>query len=223
MTALLFDLDGTIADSLPLILKSSQAACGKLGLQVSDERIIGYIGLPLVQTGEILLGKGRGEEYLNVYQEIFFANHDREMRAFPGMKELLVFCREKGAKLGLVTSKTHRGACATLSSLELDGFFDAVVTFDDDCGHKPSPGPAFHALQKLGEEPRNSAFIGDSLYDMRCGKQAGMAACAVSWGAASADELLAENPDAVVNTTEELKAWLINFIETKSAKKARPR
>jgi len=109
MTALLFDLDGTIADSLPLILQSSRRTCDKLGLQVSDERIIGYIGLPLLQVGEILLGQGLGGKYLETYQEIFFANHDNEFCVFPGMKELLALCRE-GAQSWAWSLPKRRGA-----------------------------------------------------------------------------------------------------------------
>ena len=213
MTALLFDLDGTLVDSVPLIVESSRLTALELGISVTEREIINMIGLPLVQAGDLLLGEGSGELYYRTYQKHFASLYESYFNLFSGVWEMLTECRCLGAKMAIVTSKSDLGANITLDRLNLRGFFDVIVTCNSGCGHKPQPEPALFAMERLNATPKDSVFIGDSMYDMQCGRAAETATCAVSWGSGTEEELLAEKPDKIAYTVDELHQYLRAFIK----------
>ena len=209
MPAVLFDFDGTLADTLPLILGSSRIACENLNIPYNESEINSYIGLPLIKTGELLLGEGKGELYYRTYQEAYHHLPKEAFTLFPGIREMLSDLKEKSVPMAIVTSKSKRGACHSLSNLDIESFFSIIVTVDDECGHKPDPGPALFALNKLGiNTPVGSFFVGDSLFDILCGKAAGLTTCAVTWGAMDKESLLEINPDFLLDNPKDLQKLL---------------
>ena len=88
-------------------------------------------------------------------------------------------------------------------------FFSVIVTASEPCAHKPSPEPAFLALERLAKSADNAVFVGDSPYDIQCGKGANLAACGVTWGMATKDQLAAYNPDYLADTVEQLQAIIL--------------
>jgi pyrophosphatase PpaX len=117
----------------------------------------------------------------------------------PGLKA-------EGRKLGIVTAKRHRTVGLALDRFPaLANAFDVVVGFEDTSRHKPDPEPVLLAVGKLGGEPEEAVYVGDSPFDIGAAKAAGVFAVAVGWGGIHSDErLLAEEPDAFVHTPEEL-------------------
>jgi pyrophosphatase PpaX len=112
----------------------------------------------------------------------------------------------EGRRLGIVTAK--RQVTVQLAFEVLPGlkrYFDVVVGSDDTDRHKPDPEPILLALERLGVEPEAAAYVGDSPFDIRAAKAAGVAAIGVTWGGIhSAERLRAEEPDALVDDAEEL-------------------
>jgi pyrophosphatase PpaX len=125
------------------------------------------------------------------------------------MTEVLTTLKEEGRRLGIVTAKRRETVRLAFSYLPLERFFDVVVGSDDTERHKPDPAPLEHALALLGATRAESVYVGDSPFDVRAAKSAGMHAIAVTWGGIHPRERLeAEGPDAVVESAEELLAAL---------------
>ncbi|MEG1537022.1 MAG: HAD-IA family hydrolase, partial [Clostridiales bacterium] len=203
MSALIFDLDGTLSDSLPLIVEASQGALAEAGVTVSRDRIISYIGFPLVDTGELLLGSGRGQEYFDLYQKHYHAS-DKKLMAFPGIVEMLQALKLAGHQVAIATSKKELSAMESLAQIGVVSLLDAVVTVDSACGIKPGPGPALKAMALLQASPERSLFVGDSLHDLRCAKAAGVAFVGVTWGACSKEQLLLAEADYIAEDVADL-------------------
>ncbi len=212
MPAILFDLDGTIANSLPCIIECSRLACRDLNIPYDEDKIISLIGIPMLQTGEMLLGPGRGEEYRSIYNAHFLQCPEPKMTAYEGMPQLLRKLKARGIDLGIVTSKVKNGCLNSLSILDLHDIFDILVTASDDCGHKPTAGPALFACEQLSLDKEQVIFVGDSYFDINCGKAAGIATCGVTWGACNKEQLAAYEPDFLVETVPQLEQILEDWL-----------
>ncbi len=128
-----------------------------------------------------------------------------ELEAFPGVLDLLDVLRDEGRRLGIVTAKRLRTVGLAIDRIPALGKVDVVIGAEDTERHKPEPDPVLEALRRLRAEPAEAAYVGDSPFDIRAAKAAGVLAVAVGWGGIHPDErLLREEPDALVHTTEEL-------------------
>jgi len=210
MSALIFDMDGTLADTIPFILAASHGALIEVGKDVSDATILSYIGLPLIATGEDFLGTGRGEEYLDLYQK-HFLSAPYSPQPFPGIIEMMRDLHSAGKKLAIATSKRQAAAEETVAHIGVGEFFDVLVTYESNCGHKPGPGPALKAMELLAAKPEESIFIGDSMFDINCAKNAGIASCGVTWGAADEQELREGGATFIAHTVDQLRQILLDF------------
>ena len=213
MTAYLFDLDGTLADSLPIILQSSRLALKELGREVSDEQIIALIGVPLIEAGDILLGEGQGELYFKYYQKHFATMDMSDFAAFSGVDELLGRLKAAGGKLACVTSKRRIAAEATLKQIGLLHYFPVQVCAENTEYHKPHAEPALIALKALNALEDTAVFIGDSIFDIGCATNAGILSCGVTWGAGAEQELLEAGANYIAHTTSELAAILLALLK----------
>lgn len=192
---LLFDLDGTLADTIELIIFCFRETLRLLELPPrSDEQILSEIGRPLhLQARDI--DPERADEIFSLYQNLYAQHHDELVREFPGVREALAELVEGGYRMGVVTSKRDFSALPDLKFFRLEEFFEVVITADDTTQHKPHPEPVLEALRRLGVVPAQATFIGDSPYDLRCAHAAGVLAGAVAWGPFARVILEAEKPD----------------------------
>jgi len=213
MTAYLFDLDGTLADTLPLIIQSSRLALTEFQRETTDEEIIALIGVPLLETGEILLGEGMGEIYRECYHRHFSSLDSSGLRAFPGMAELLAELSAAGGKLACVTSKRRIPAEQTLTQTGLRAFFSALICAESCEKHKPHAEPALIALRLLQATEEKAIFIGDSVFDIGCAVNAGIISCGVTWGAEQEQRLIQAGADHIAHDTGELRAILLGVRE----------
>lgn len=181
MAAFIFDLDGTLANTIPIIRRVARITSEQYGISSTDEDIDRYIGVPLIVTGEEVLGKGRGEEYTLAYAKNYQA-HKSELQAFPGIVPMLQALAEAGAKMAIATSKREKPAHETLELIGAAPYFDIVLNSESGCGYKPAAGPALKAMELLDSKPEESWFIGDSLHDIACGQAAGIGTIGVTWG-----------------------------------------
>ncbi len=202
--AILFDWDGTLADTIELILFTFEETLRRLGLPPRcREEILSQVGRPLMEQA-MDIDPARAEEIFSTYQSLYERNHGRLVKEFPGIREALEGLRARGYLMALVTSKRAQGALYDLRHFGYEGFFDAVVTADDTVQHKPRPEPALEALRRLGAAPGESTFIGDSPFDVRCAHAAGMSMGAVEWGPFPRGVLEAEKPDYWVRDPADL-------------------
>jgi pyrophosphatase PpaX len=207
----LFDLDGTVVDTVELITKSFRHA-GRVvfGHALPDEEFMAYVGQPLMEQMR-LLSADHAQELYDAYREYNHRRHDELIRGYIGMEAALLALRAAGRRLGLVTSKSADTTEMAFRAVGLREHFEAVVTASDTTAHKPSPEPLFLCLERLAAQRPGEPFdrsraiyIGDSPFDIQAGRAAGMATAAVTWGIFSRKELEGAGPDHVVQQPGDL-------------------
>jgi pyrophosphatase PpaX len=209
-TTVLFDLDGTLIDSGPIILASMRhASLTVLGREPDEELVRAAIGGPGLVAQMRDLDPRRVDELVDAYRAHNEPLH-AELEAFEDVLELLPRLRAEGRSLGIVTAKRVRTVELALDRFPaLRDVMDVIVGAEDTERHKPDPDPLLEALRRLGAAPATAAYVGDSPFDVRAAKAAGVLAVAVGWGGIHPDErLLHAGPDALVHTAEELHAVL---------------
>jgi pyrophosphatase PpaX len=205
---MLFDLDGTLIDSVQLILESYRHTLATHGLPPrSDEEWLRGVGTPLsAQFAAWRDDPAMMEALIATYREYNLANHDRMVRVFPGIVEAVNALRERGVPMGLVTSKARQGA---LRGLRLVGLADAMrvlVCADEVTNAKPHPEPVATAVRLLGVDPHTTVYVGDSIHDLHSGRGAGVKTAAVLWGPFTRAQLEPGQPDFWLEDPAELLA-----------------
>ena len=205
----LFDFDGTVLDSGEIILASMRHATKTvLGREIEDEVLMAAVGGSGLAEQMRLLDATRVDELVDVYRAHNEPLHT-SLACCAGMEDALERLKEEGRKLGLVTAKRRATVALAFETVPIEHLFDVVVGSDDTERHKPHPDPLLHALDLLDADADDAVYVGDSPFDIRAAKAAGMHAVAVTWGGIHPRERLeAEGPDAVVASAEELLAAL---------------
>jgi pyrophosphatase PpaX len=205
----LFDLDGTVVDSGAIILASMRHATREvLGRDYSDEELLRTVGGPGLEAQMEALAPERVDELVTVYRAHNEPLHD-ELEACAGMDDVVARLHEEGRRLGVVTAKRRSTVELAFDRVPLGHLFETIVGGDETERHKPDPEPLLLAASRLGADPAETAYVGDSPFDVRAAKAAGMFAVAVTWGRIhDRSRLEAEEPDAIVDTAEELLAVL---------------
>lgn len=206
----LFDLDGTLADTIELIVNSGQHAFRTvLGLEVARADILRHLGRPLHQhLGEYANSPEQLEDLVRTYRGYQVEHHDRLTRAYDGVNDLVRWLASDGRTLGVVTSKIEPLARRALRLLNIEQHFPVVVGLESTTKHKPEPEPVLHAMERIGAAPHETCYVGDSPFDIASGNAAGVASIAVTWGAFTEDDLLAHRPTRVARSAAELREVL---------------
>jgi pyrophosphatase PpaX len=210
--AVLFDLDGTLIDSITLIAEAARHAFSACDVAApADADWLSDLGLPLRAMFARFAEEGRIEELIGHYREYQVANHDRLVSCYAEIPEVVGSLKELGYTLGVVTSKSERLADRGLTYTQLKQYFDTIVGLESCVRHKPDPEPVITALGRLGFRPEDSIFVGDSPYDMAAGRAAGTAVAAALWGPftraqleLSTPELMLERPSDLLRGLEQL-------------------
>jgi pyrophosphatase PpaX len=205
----LFDLDGTVVDSGAIILASLRHATRTvLGETIPDERLLATVGGSGLASQMRDFDPERVEELVRVYTEHNKPLH-AELVACVGMLDLLEELKREGRTLGIVTAKRRATVALAFETVPIEHLFDVVVAGDETQRHKPHREPLLRALAQAGAAAGESAYVGDSPFDVQAARAGGLAAVAVTWGGIHTRERLErEKPDHVVNTVEELRAAL---------------
>jgi pyrophosphatase PpaX len=201
----LFDLDGTVVDSGSIILASMRHATREvLGEEFGDAELMQAVGGPGLEAQMAVFAPDRVEELVRVYRAHNEPLHD-ELEACVGMEDVLVRLHEEGRRLGVVTAKRRSTVELAFARVPISHLFETVVGGDETEKHKPDPEPLLLAAERMGADPAQTAYVGDSPFDIRAAKAAGMHAIAVTWGRIHDRERLErEEPDAIVERAEEL-------------------
>jgi pyrophosphatase PpaX len=188
--AVLFDLDGTLVDTVPFILAGVRHAFAGEPRGPSDAEWIAGIGTPLrTQLAQFAASPARVELLLQRYRDFWIQHHDAETRLFPGAGDTVRALKAAGHPIGVVTAKLEAGAERTLRHVGLREQVDVIVAADTVERSKPDPMPVRHALDRVGRAPGEAVMIGDSTHDLAAGRGAGTVTAGVCWGAATREEL----------------------------------
>jgi pyrophosphatase PpaX len=201
----LFDLDGTVVDSGAIILASMRHATrAVLGIEASDAELMQAVGGPGLEAQMAAFAPDRVDELVRVYRAHNEPLHD-ELEACEGMEDVIVRLHADGTRLGIVTAKRRSTVELAFKRLRVHHLFETVVGGDETERHKPEPEPLLLAARRLGVDPIDCAYVGDSPFDIRAAKAARMYAVAVTWGRIhDRGRLEAEQPSVIVDTAEEL-------------------
>ncbi|MCG0238251.1 MAG: pyrophosphatase PpaX [Firmicutes bacterium] len=204
--AVLFDLDGTLIDTNELILVSFDHVFREhLGLQVPRAQVVRHFGEPLSTILARFAPPERVPELIAAYRAFNLAHHDRLVRPIPGVRAALDRLRAAGVPLAVTTSKRRETAYRGLRLFGLEGYFQAVVTWEDATRHKPDPEPVLVTLDRLGVPPGDRVLmVGDSVSDLLAGRAAGVRTAAVAWSLVPRAELEACAPDFWLERPEDL-------------------
>lgn len=205
--AVLFDLDGTLVDSLPLIIQTYRKVFYDLKIPWGDGQVVKLIGLPLVEIAGYFV-KNNESRFVDLYQHYYQLEHDNLTRLFPGTYAALCRLKELGLKIGIVTSKGKPVTMRTMAYTGLDRLMDVVVTAHDVQKPKPDPEPLLKALAVLKTAADRAVLVGDSSFDILTAQNTGVLALGVTWGLDSKEELERLNPDGLLDSWEELNNYL---------------
>ena len=204
----LFDLDGTLIDSVRLILDSYHHTLAAHGLPPrTDAEWLEGVGTPLTaQFGALEDATGMLDALIATYREYNLRHHDRMVTVYPGVVDAVRELKEEGILTGLVTSKNRSGALRGLALARLESLMDVLVCADEVQNPKPHPEPVEKAMRLLGSDPAATIYVGDSIHDMRSGRAAGVWTAAVLWGPFGRSHLEGASPDYWLEKPEELLA-----------------
>lgn len=206
----LFDLDGTLIDSIRLIIDSYHHTLATHGIAPrSDAEWLAGIGTPLwVQFGEWAHDAETMQAMVATYREYNLAHHDARITPYPGVIGMVEAVRARGVRMGVVTSKNNSGARRGLKLIGVEAAMDVVIGADDVQNPKPHPEPIHRAIEQLGVAAESTIYVGDSLHDMHAGRAAGVRTGAVLWGPFGREHLAPSAPDHWLERPEDLIAML---------------
>jgi len=205
----LFDLDGTVVDSGSMILASMRHATREvLGEEYADEELMHAVGGPGLEAQMAVFAPDQVDELVRVYRAHNEPLHD-ELEACAGMESVLVRLHEEGRRLGVVTAKRRSTVELAFARVPLAHLFETIVGGDETARHKPDPEPLLLAAERMGADPAQTAYVGDSPFDILAAKAAGMYAIAVTWGRIHDRAKLEQvEPDAMVDKPAELLEYV---------------
>ena len=208
--AVLFDLDGTLIDSIELILASMRYAFAKCErVAPTDTEWLAGVGTPLRTMFEPYSeDESAVDAFIAAYREHQFAHHDALVRCYEDVPATVTELAKRGHPLAVVTSKTEMLARRGLDCVGILQHFDVVIGCDTCTRHKPHPEPVLTALRRLGYEPDEAVFVGDSVHDVAAGNAAGVTTIAALWGPFSREQLAEADPDKFLERITELPQLL---------------
>ncbi len=203
--AVLFDLDGTLLDTVPFILAAVRHAFDGYPRAPTDAEWIDGIGTPLKKQLEQFAVRPEDVEGLyEKYREFWLGKHDRFTKPFDDAVEVVRTLHAAGHPLGVVTAKVEVGTHRSLRHVGIDAFMSVVVAADSGVPPKPAPDGVWLAARRLDRSPAETVFIGDSPHDVAAGNAAGVVTIAATWGACTREQLAAASPRYFAGSISEL-------------------
>jgi pyrophosphatase PpaX len=210
LRAVLFDLDGTLIDSIGLIVDAMHHAFeGFTGTVPEDSAWMAGIGTPLFKQ---LALYARSPEELELLREKYrayqFIHHDNVIKEYPGTTAVLENLNARGLVMGIVTSKGDELSRRGLELTGLAKFLPVVISADSVTKYKPEPEPVLLALERLGVSADSALMLGDSPHDISSGNAAGVRTIGALWGPFTRDQIAVAKPNYWISNISELPALL---------------
>ena len=208
-TLIIFDWDGTLMDSIGLIVEAMHIAGEAHGFTTTDKAVKDIIGLSLMKGIELLYPQASTEQKLLIqqsYSDYYIANSQRTP-FFAPIKSMLETLQQQNRQLAVATGKKRKGLDRVLDASDSHHYF-VMTRCADEAGSKPDPQMLTDILQHTEQKISDAVFIGDSIYDIQMANSLGMTSIAVNYGTASSDELAAQQPTYQVDTPQALAELL---------------
>jgi HAD superfamily hydrolase (TIGR01509 family) len=212
MKLIIWDFDGTLADTRPIIEAGMDHALGVLGLDPGlRETWLESVGLPVEEGIQRTFGPlGIGlDEVVKAYRSFKHTEHDSMLKGFDGIHELLDELRAAGIPMAIASSKRGQALRRQLKVLGWEGYFDPIVTPDEVAAGKPDPESLRVVLAAHGLAPADAVMVGDSTYDLDMAQRAGVPSVAVGHGFSSQEAMAAYGPRAFAPDTAALRDILL--------------
>ncbi|GGL48470.1 HAD family hydrolase [Sporolactobacillus putidus] len=206
----LFDFDGTLANTLPLTIYGMQEAFQKFDGRLFDKEGIVMMFGP-TEDGMIAKNFRHREniqEAIDFYYQFYENRHHDYVEDNADILKLLRELKEYDVKIGVITGKSRRAYLLSEKALGFEGLFESVITGDDVSRPKPDPEGIIKTLKKFGAAPESSIYIGDSNNDILAGKAAGIQTAAVQWLPVSQSNSFPAKPDYYWTKVHEFMDWL---------------
>ena len=209
MAAIIFDFDGTLADTQRGIIATAQEVLRRMGREPADERALAAtIGLPLREN--FTRGAGLSEEEADravaIYREIFETFAIPAITVFPGVEEVLAALSARGVPMAVASSRGQHSLEGLMHHLGLDRYIPLTLVFGVETAARPKPAPdiLYVILGKLGVKPEEAVVVGDTTFDIEMGRAAGCYTCGVSYGNQSAGQLAGASPNYLLDDLRKL-------------------
>ncbi|MED1852130.1 HAD-IA family hydrolase [Brevibacillus borstelensis] len=181
MRTILFDFDGTVADTLPMIFNSFRSTFQHfLQRHYTDQEIVAMFGPPEMGILENMIASEQLADAVTHFYDFYAAEHQLVSNP-PEMIRLLDRLEQAGISMGIVTGKGRRSADISLKEWGLAPYFDVVIAGDEVTNPKPDPEGILLAMEQLGATPEQTIYVGDSNADIIAGKAAGLVTVGVTW------------------------------------------
>lgn len=207
MNAIIFDFDGTIADTAPGIVHTMKATFLRMGKPVpTEEAMRQTIGIPLGKALQMLnnLTEEETKTAVETYSELFMTHEVGRTTIFPNVFETLSYFKNKGIKMAIATSRNVESLEIILEKNNLSGFFEQMVTNNDHLTPKPAPDMVLTLLDRMGISEKETLVVGDTTFDIMMGNRANCHTCAVTYGNHTRKQLATAKPDYIINSFDEL-------------------
>ncbi|MEN2752049.1 HAD-IA family hydrolase [Psychrobacter sp. FBL11] len=208
-TLVIFDWDGTLMDSIGLIVESMHVAGEAHGFCTTDQAVKDIIGLSLMNGIEILYPQASESQKLAIQQSYadYYIPNSHRTPFFTPIESMLQALQQQGRKLAVATGKKRRGLDRVLTASASQHYFE-ITRCADESGSKPNPQMLTDILEHTQQSISKAVFIGDSIYDIQMANKLGMTSIAVDYGTATNKELAAQQPTYQVDTPQALTELL---------------
>lgn len=214
-SSIIFDLDGTLLDTLADIATTANAVLARYGFPVHpQEKYRNFVGDGLTTLIERITPEGTGQQILAeccaLFSQFYAENWRNSCTPYAGVLELLHKLRENSFNLAVLSNKPHAFAAIFVDEYFPGDIFSLVYGQRNGFAKKPDPGVALEIAEKLGSQPADTVFVGDTGVDIQTGKAAGMLTVGVAWGFRSVSELRGHDADIIINSPMELLQYVVS-------------
>lgn len=206
--AILFDFDGTLADTAPGIVNTLSETLRRMGAEVpSDDAMRQTIGLPLVKALQQLgnLSDKKADEAKCLYCDLFLAYEIPCIELFPKVIETLKELRDNGIRMAIVTSRDKSSLDLILERYGITDYFEQKITNSDNLTPKPAPDMVLALLDRMNLNADETLVVGDTTYDIDMGNRAHCQTCAVTYGNHTRKQLTSSKPTYIIDNFESIK------------------
>ncbi|WP_434353504.1 HAD-IIIA family hydrolase [Psychrobacter sp. HD31] len=206
---IIFDWDGTLQNTIGLIVDAMQSAAKTQGLSISEQAVKGIIGLEIMIAIQQLFPQADEATCLKVLQSYgdYYIDNAEHCKLYDGVESMIKALSKQGRKLAVATGKKRVGLQRSFNHTNIQAYFTASRCADES-GSKPNPAMLKEILTQTNTPLKSAVFIGDSIYDIQMANEIGMDSIAVTYGCEKPQVLASQNPTYVVNTVAELANFL---------------